>query len=248
MKGVEPCWKRVLFPLKKWNQVAPLTVKAWLQEVFEIWGKPEKIRVDNGQPWGTGSSLPSALALWLVGIGIEVIYGRPAQSRDNAMIERTHGVLDRWVVPCQQADIETLQEQLEWAVHTQRERYRSPHHRTRAEVFPQLYTNLRTYRRQDPEANWEISKVACYLSGYTFKRKVEKQGQITLFANRYSVGSAYARQIVSIDLDVQRLEWVLSDENGKEITRHSSRELDYELICNLRLAKRQNFTKGTVAL
>lgn len=238
----------MLFPLKKWNQVPPLTVKKWLQEVFEIWGKPEKIRVDNGQPWGTGSSVPSALALWLVGMGIEVIYGRPAQSRDNAVIERTHGVLDRWVAPSHQADIDTLQDQLEWAVQTQRERYRSAHHLTRAAVYPQLYTNPRSYRRQAHEAGWEMGKVACYLSRYIFQRKVEKQGQVTLFANSYSVGRAYARQTVSIVLDVETLEWVFRDESAMEITRHCSLELDYELIHNLRLAKRESFAKATVAL
>lgn len=225
-----------------------MTVKGWLEEVFERWGKPEKIRVDNGQPWGTGASVPSALALWLVGIGIDVLYGRPAQSRDNAIIERTHGVLERWVEPQSQANLEALQAGLGWAVHTQRERYRSPHHLTRQEVFPQLYINPRGYSRASAEAEWDLSKVAQYLRRYRFQRKVEKRGQITLFANRYLVGSTYARQIISIELDAETLEWVFRDEQEQEVIRHSSQELNYELICHLRLAKRQSFTKACVVL
>lgn len=225
-----------------------MAVKMWLQTVFEIWGKPQRIRVDNGQPWGTTSSIPSAMALWLAGLGIEMIYGRPARSTDNAVVERTHGVLAGWVIPVQQAHLGALQDRLEWAIHTQRERYRSPHHLTRAQAYPQLYTNPRTYRRQTDAQAWDLNHLTRYLSRYVFERKVEKFGQITLFANVYSVGRAYARQAVSIHLDVHTLEWVFSDANGHEITRHSSRELDYDLIANLRLAKRQKSTKASVVL
>jgi hypothetical protein len=225
-----------------------MAVKRWLQTVFEMWGKPQRLRVDNGQPWGTNSRVPSALALWLAGLGIEVVYGRPAQSTDNAVIERTHGVLDRWVMPAQQADMDHLQERLQWAIHTQRERYRSPHHLTRAQAYPQLYTNPRTYRQQGDERCWDVCKVAGYLSHYTFERKVEKYGQITLFAHSYSVGRAHARQMVSIQLDVHRLEWVFRDERGIELTRHASRELDYDILSNLRLGKRQKSAKASVVL
>jgi hypothetical protein len=221
-----------------------MAVKAWLQEVLELWGKPQRIRVDNGKPWGTNSPMPSALALWLVGLGIEVVYGRPAQSTDNAIIERSHGVLDRWVVPTQQADLPALQAGLEWAVHTQRERYRSPHHLTRADMYPQLYTNPRTYRRQADGQCWDVCKVAGYLSRYTFERKVERYGQITLFANRYAVGRSHARQVVSIALDAHTLEWVFIDERGVEIIRRASQELDYDIISNLRLGKRQKSAKA----
>lgn len=223
-----------------------MAVKRWLQEVFEIWGKPQRLRVDNGQPWGTTSSVPSALALWLAGLGIEVIYGRPARSTDNAVIERTHGVLARWVVPARQAHIDALQEGLEWAIQTQRERYRSPYHLTRAEAYPQLYTNPRRYRRQCDKACWDLHQVAHYLSRYTFKRKVEKSGQITLFAKSYSLGRYHARQHVSIQLDAHTLEWVFTDDRGQQIARHASRELDYELISNLCLSKRQKLPKADV--
>lgn len=217
----------------------PLAVKGWLQRVFEVWGKPQRIRVDNGKPWGTNSRVPSALALWLVGLDIDVVYGRPARSTDNAIIERTHGVLAQWIDPDHQAHLEALQDRLEWAVHTQRERYRSPHHLTRAESYPQLYTNGRLYRCQWDEAYWDMTRVAHYLSRYTFERKVEKNGRITLFTHTYSVGRAYARQIISITLDVHSLEWVFIDQQAVEIQRHSSRELDYTIISNLQLGKHQ---------
>lgn len=214
-------------------------MKQWLQTAFETWGKPQRIRVDNGHPWGTHSSVPSALALWLAGLGVEVVYGRPARSTDNAVIERTHGVLNRWVVPAQQAHLAALQARLEWAIHTQRERYRSPHSCTRTQAYPQLYTNPRRYRRQTDHQGWDLSQVAHYLSRHTFERKVEKYGQVTLFANSYSVGRCHARQRMNVQLDVHTLEWVFTDEQGVEIARRLSQELDYDLISNLRLGKRR---------
>lgn len=216
----------------------PLLVKASIQQAFETWGLPLALRVDNGAPWGTSKVVPSALALWLSGLGIHVIYGRPACSTDNAIVERDHGVLVRWAEPERQPHFAALQERLEWAADTQRERYRSPQHLTRAEAYPALYTNPRTYQRQRDAQLWDKQRAACFLSSYTFQRKVEKNGRISLMANTYSVGQAFARRIVTIQLDVQTHEWVISDEYGIEIRRHLSKELDYALISNLQLAKR----------
>ena len=239
MKVVEPCYIRRFSPVKRWNSVEPLAVKAALQDALECWGRPTSIRVDNGTPWGSNGGVPSALALWLAGLGVDVIYGRPAQSTDNAVIERCNGVMAQWVEPESQPNFATCQERLEWAGWTHRERYRSRHHYTRAEAYPDLYTNPRTYCRQHDAQRWQVEGAACFLSHYRFQRKVEKNGRITLMANTYSVGRAFARQMVTIQLDWQTQEWVLCDTYGNEIRRHQSKELDYDLISNFQLAKRR---------
>jgi hypothetical protein len=43
------------------------------RQVFVRWGLPDRVRVDNGYPWGTPRDLPSELALWLIGLGVEPI-------------------------------------------------------------------------------------------------------------------------------------------------------------------------------
>ena len=93
----------------------PLAVKRVLQTTLQRWGLPETIRLDNGAPWGTQSRLPSALGLWLVGLGVALSYGRPGCSIDNAVVERSHGVLSQWVDPAWCADFATCQAQLAWA-------------------------------------------------------------------------------------------------------------------------------------
>lgn len=215
-----------------------MTVKVVLQEAFETWGLPLRMRFDNGVPWGTNSRVPSALALWLAGLGIAVLFGRPARSTDNALVERCHGVLDQWVDPQHCADFEACQNCLEWAAETQRERYRSPHHLSRAAAYPEMYENRRTYRRGNEPQRWSLEAAAAFLSGYQFERKVEKNGRITLLAASYSVGRKYARQQVYVQLDPRRLEWVVKDAFGQILVRHVSQELDYAKISQFKLAKR----------
>ena len=233
------CYMALFSPINRWTQIEPLLVKDSIQEAFEIWGRPRAIRVDNGSPWGTSSAVPSALALWIVGLGTQVFYGRPRCSTDNGLVERCHGVLDKWVAPETQADFAACQERLEGAIWTQRERYRSPHHETRAQAYPQLYENLRTYSRREDEALWELKRVARFLSAYTFERKVEKNGRITLMANSYSVGREYAGQVLSVSLSLSTQKWIVNNDYGDEITQFESKELDYEKISNLQLAKRR---------
>lgn len=221
-------------PINRWKQIDAMQVKSSIQETLEIWGRPQAIRVDNGDPWGTRSAVPSALALWFEGLGIQINYGRPRCSTDNAIVERCH----KWVAPETQANFEACQERLEYAIWTQRERYRSPHHETRAQAYPQLYENWRTYRRQEDEQLWQFMRAARFLSRYTFERKVEKNGRINLMSNTYSVGRKYAGQVLSIALCAATQEWIVNNDYGAEIARFASKELDYEKISNLQLNKR----------
>jgi hypothetical protein len=170
---------------------------------------------------------------------MDLIYGRPRQSTDNAIVERDHGVLAQWVEPQQCADFEACQRQVAWAAHTQRERYRSPHGYTRAQTFPDLFSNPHLYAPQDDPQRWQQARVAHYLSRFIFQRKVEINGRVTLFANTYSLGKAYARQTIQITFDPDTYEWCFSDEQAHLIRRHPTKEVFYESISQLRLAKRR---------
>lgn len=195
--------------------------------------------MDNGMPWGTASKLPSAMGLWLVGLDIELIYGRPARSTDNAVVERSHGVLDKWVEAYLCADFADCEQKLGWAVLTQRERYRVDKGQTRIQKYPDLYANPRGYEPQQDSWMWSRDRVRQYLSGFSFQRKVEKNGRITLFANEYYLARKYARRHVEVHFDEVTEHWLICDEFGNELRRHPAKELNYELISQLRLAKRR---------
>jgi transposase InsO family protein len=98
-------------------------VREHLRACFEQWGLPKAIRVDNGDPWATQSDIPSALALWLVGLGVKVLLNRPRVSTDNGIVERGHGVLAHWVEAHKAQHQQDFQAQLDWATTMQRERY-----------------------------------------------------------------------------------------------------------------------------
>ncbi len=85
--------KARFYPCGKANQLSAEAVSEFLRRVFERWGLPQAVRVDNGSPWGTQSDIPSALALWLVGFWVKVVLNRPRHCTDNAIVERDHGVL-----------------------------------------------------------------------------------------------------------------------------------------------------------
>jgi hypothetical protein len=232
-------WRQCFFPLRRWTQVEPLAVKGVLQQTMTQWGRPERIRVDNGMPWGTQSPVPSALALWWVGLDIVPVYGRPARSTDNAVVERSHGVLTAWVEPACCANFADCQAQLTWAMYTQRARYPACGTQTRTQAYPALFANPRPYAVSQEHDLWQLSRVVTYLAQFHFQRKVEKRGQITLFANTYAVGRAYQRQIVEVHLDDQTAQWVVCNDSGQEIRRFPNQELSYDQISQLQLGKRR---------
>jgi transposase InsO family protein len=131
----------LFFPLFQFEAVNARAVQQGLQQLFERWGLPQAIRVDNGQPWGCRSDLPSELMLWLIGLGVAVIHNRPYQPTDNARIERTHGTTKAWVEPSQCPDLTTLQHRLDWSANMQRAQYPSCSGHSRQQCYPQLTAN-----------------------------------------------------------------------------------------------------------
>jgi hypothetical protein len=56
--------------------------------VFKTFGVPSWIKVDNGRPLGDPQlEIIPPLALWLLCLGIKVIWNRPATPQDNAKVK-----------------------------------------------------------------------------------------------------------------------------------------------------------------
>lgn len=194
--------------------------------------------MDNGTPWATpGLRTPSALVLWLVGLGIEPLFGRPRQSTDNSVVERSHGVLNAWVEPATCPHLSALQERLNEFVHLQRARYPQPDGRSRLDHYPDLL-RVSTYRHQDEAQLWERQRVQHFVARSRFTRTIEKIGRITLFTREYSVGRAYAAQSVTATLDVETGEWVVEDRRGDVVKRFPADQFDYSTLSRLALLHR----------
>lgn len=74
-----------------WDQGRP-TVEHALRGVFERYGLPAEMLMDNGSPWGKAEEL-SGLAVWLIRLGIRILHGRPRHPQTQGKDERFHRTL-----------------------------------------------------------------------------------------------------------------------------------------------------------
>jgi hypothetical protein len=83
--GQRVCWLRVVdecsgaflstvvFPTARWQNVDRHAIQHSLRVIFARWGLPQRLRVANGYPWGSTGEFPPELALWLLGLGLELV-------------------------------------------------------------------------------------------------------------------------------------------------------------------------------
>jgi transposase InsO family protein len=70
------------------------TVQQHLEQTFRSYGLPNAFLVDNGVPWGTCSEVRwTKLRVWLLKLGIDVIYARPYHPQTKGKNERFHRTL-----------------------------------------------------------------------------------------------------------------------------------------------------------
>jgi len=70
------------------------TVKSRLIACFKVYGMPDQINVDNGNPWGNiGSDGPTQLVVWLMKHGVRVTHSSPYHPQTNGKVERFHRTL-----------------------------------------------------------------------------------------------------------------------------------------------------------
>ncbi|MDZ3991313.1 IS481 family transposase ISAzvi11 [Pseudomonas sp. Teo4] len=68
------------------------TVKEKMVEVFQHYGLPARINVDNGAPWGSprNPGEVTELSIWLIQLGIRISFSRPYHPQTNGKLERFH--------------------------------------------------------------------------------------------------------------------------------------------------------------
>ena len=231
-------------------------MQAYFREVFETWGLPREIQVDNGVPWGSsGHDLPSALVLWWWGLGIEVRWIPPRKPQRNGVVERSQGVLQQWAEPERWVSFEVGVERLAWAVRMQREGYRGADGKTRLERYPELRQNPRRYRREEEERLWRLEEVDRRLGHWrVLRRWVGKKGQITLYNRPYTVGQQHAGKEVWVKWEPNERQWVVRDREGTVLRKIVPQQFDAQAIrkLNVRYVKpsrqrkrKQNLSRHT---
>jgi hypothetical protein len=214
-----------------------------MRQLFAEWGLPERLRVDNGAPWGSWNDLPPALALWWMGLGIAMIWNHPRRPQENGFVERANGLFDQWGEPSHCPSFAVWTERLAWIVQTQREEYPAKHGQSRGAANPSLSTNARQYAGTDEDNQWKLEWVQAYLEQGRWARHVSSVGQITLYNRTYGVGRAYAKVQVWVRYDTPSAAWVVQDAQGKELVRHAASQITAERIRALDVLYRKGATQ-----
>lgn len=214
-----------------------------MRNCFSKWGLPKSIRVDNGKPLGDPQRkrIP-ALALWLIGLGIQVIFNRPRKPTDNAKVERMQRTTQNWANIDKALDGIMLQQQIDIAIDNQRAffKVRRLGGRTRMEVFPQINSNSRKYTNQlkYEKQIFNLQRVFQALAKWQFTRILSKSGQFSLYKQVYYLDYKRAKTYVIIKLNIKNIEWDISDTNGKLLKSIKIKNFDFESILNLTICQR----------
>jgi hypothetical protein len=209
------------------------------RKVFMRWGLPDHVRVDNGYPWGSPRDLPSELALWLIGLGVEPIWNPAGQPTRNPKVERCNGLTQQWGELHTCTDPQEAARVLDWVGRIQREEYPAILGRTRIEVFPQLRTPRRVYRRAQEKRLWDLSRVDAFLARGCWTRHADRNGTISIYGHCRAIGRAWAHQEVVVRFDASSRSWVISNQAGEVIKQLPAKELTRERIMALAVSRRR---------
>ena len=214
-------------------------VRAELRRVFSRWGRPAAVRVDNGGPWGSAGDLPPDLALWLLGLGIDVCWNDAHRPQQNGVVERSQGTGTRWAEPGRCATAAELQRHLQEMDGIQREAYPSIAGQSRAAAFPALAHSGRPYSVAWERAHWDHRRVLEHLAGYVVPRRVDKNGKVSLYHRPHYVGCMHRGKDIYVMVDPEKVEWVFVDAQGQQLRSQPAEELQAERIRSLTVTNRR---------
>lgn len=230
---------RPFSPQPRWFHVPPTATQDELRKAFARWGRPELLRVDNGAPWGSSGDLPTDLQLWLKGVGVGLQCNPPHAPQTNGKVERSQGTAKRWGEPGQCDTPEEFQKQLDVMDMIQREDYPSCAGQSRLAAYPGLVHSGQAYTRQWEETTWDFAAAAALLGGYAARRLVSRSGKISVYNRNYHIGILSAKKFVYLMFDPETIEWVVADEEGRQLSRKPAPEISPEAIQGLRVTHRR---------
>lgn len=205
---------------------------AALQQAFHRWGCPKRLRVDNGEPLASPKhSTTSALALCLLAYGISVQTNRPGVPQQNGKVERQQGTSMRWAEVKRCATLQEAEQKVKQAVIIQREQYPVSRlkGKTRLQTFPELLQKQRHWE----QAIFDAQRVYDFLAQKQYMRKVSMNGQITHFAHKLRIGTAYCGQAVCLKFNSFTMHWQAYAANGEFIKSIPADYLSADRIKNM---------------
>lgn len=214
-------------------------VRQSLRDLFFQWGRPKSFRVDNGHPWGSAGDLPTDLALWLIGLSIDMIWNPPRQPQKNGVVERSQGVGKNWAEPKTCLSARALQKRLNEMDRIQREAYPYQNGQSRLTTHPQLKFSGRAYSQGFEAKSWSMKAVLNHLREYVISRRVDRAGAVSIYNRNYYVGEHHRGKAIYVYLDPLEVAWVFSTPEGEQLRVHPAEQITKESIMKLTVTKRR---------
>ena len=107
------------------------------------------------------------------------------------------------------------------------------------EVFPQLRTPRRGYRRAHEKAMWDLSRVDAFLARGCWRRHADRNGMISIYGHCRAVCRAWARQELVVRFDASSRCWLVSNQEGEMVKQLPAKELTRERIIALAVSRRR---------
>ena len=199
----------------------PLTtrhVQANLRQAFTDWGLPDAIKMDRDPLWVGSARLqwPGLILLWLVGLGVTPIINRPYRPTDNPRIERTNRTWWNDVGRGTRYDSLAAMQQASDQARRDRLFHLSSRNPACDGLPPALACPalLRPRRSFNPHAEAELFSmplVHAYLATWSWQRKVDKQGCISMANHNRRVSQEHVGQVVNITFNLQQLHFEAYD-------------------------------------
>ena len=187
---------RFLVGLKACPNETIETVKGQLISIFEHFGLPERMLMDNGPTWGFDrDARHTTLTAWLIRLGIAISHGRPYHPQTQGKNERLNRTLLAEVI--KQHAMSTLEEcqtifDTWWHVYN----YDRPHEALQLQTpSTRFIPSLRPFPATLPPVIYEPDDMI---------RKVDISGKIFFQGRKYHISKAFRHQPVAIrptDLD-----------------------------------------------
>jgi hypothetical protein len=179
------------------------------------------------------------LALWLIGLGIDLHWNVAHAPRQNGIVKRSQGVGKGWAEVEQCRSPSELQQRLQTLDTIQREAYPVCQGQSRAVAVPELTHSGRPYSRAWECQHWDHRRELQHLAGYAVVGKVDHNGDVSLYHRPPYGGILHRGQRVYVMVDPQRVGWVFADDKGQQLRVQPAVELQAARIQSLTVTKRR---------
>lgn len=199
--------------------------QAALRLAFTEWGLPLRLQVDRDpvfqDPKGK-SPFPSRLHLWLLALGVDLVFGRPYLPQDQGMTERSHQL---WAAQCLQGQQFARWEDLFLALQQRRHFLNvdlpcaSLQGQPPLVAFPQASHSGRAYRPEWEANLLDLDRIWLYLAQGRWYRLTSSTASFSLAKHRYSVGMPHTHRQLEIGFDPLDQHLLCHDEAGLLLRR-----------------------------